>query len=180
MKVRDLRATELFHLADHSFDRTSGRIQILGTDSQTDLFAGYQHKDFGLYGMYTGDLYTAFNPYEHENIKTKLYFINHRSDYGEGSHFEITALHRNNSDHYLFNRFSPNQDFVHDSKVNAFGISGSHDMDQKFNINYALQLTSDKIDSSSLENGKFTSRDYYKIAILPEYLIDQEKGISFL
>ena len=164
--------------ADHSFDRTSGRIQILGTDSQTDLFAGYQHKEFGLYGMYTGDLYTAFNPYEHENIKTKLYLINHRSDYGEGSHIEITALHRNNSDHYLFNRFSPNQDFVHDSKVNAFGISGSHDMDQKFNINYALQLTSDRIDSSSLENGKFTSRDYYKIAILPEYLIDQEKGES--
>ena len=65
--------------ADHSFDRTSGRIQILGTDSQTDIFAGYQHKEFGLYGMYTGDLYTAFNPYEHENIKTKLYLINHRS-----------------------------------------------------------------------------------------------------
>ena len=113
-----------------------------------------------------------------KNIKTKLYLINHRSDYGEGSHIEITALHRNNSDHYHFNRFSPNQDFVHETKVNAFAISGSHDMDQRFNINYALQLTSDKIDSSSLENGKFTSRDYYKIVILPEYLIDQEKGES--
>ena len=33
---------------DHSFDRTSGRIQLLGPDSQTDLFAGYQHKSFGL------------------------------------------------------------------------------------------------------------------------------------
>ena len=51
-------------------------------------------------------------------------------------------------------------------------------MDQKFNINYALQLTSDKIDSSSLENGKFTSRNYYKIAILPEYLIDQGSAES--
>jgi vitamin B12 transporter len=53
---------------DHSFDRSSGRIQLLGPDSQTDLFAGYQHKLFGQYGMYTGDLYTAFNPYEFENI----------------------------------------------------------------------------------------------------------------
>ena len=29
---------------DHAFDRTSGRIQLLGPDSQTDLFAGYQDK----------------------------------------------------------------------------------------------------------------------------------------
>ena len=54
---------------DHSFERASGRVQLVGPGSQTDLFAGYQHKLFGLYGMYTGDLYTAFNPYEFENIK---------------------------------------------------------------------------------------------------------------
>ena len=44
---------------------------------QTDLFAGYQHKLFGQYGMYTGDLYTAFNPYEFENVKTRLFLLNH-------------------------------------------------------------------------------------------------------
>ena len=49
-----LRATELF-LGDHSFDRTSGRIQLLGPDSQTDLFAGYQDKFYGwpANGMYS-------------------------------------------------------------------------------------------------------------------------------
>ena len=88
--------------ADHSFDRTSGRIQILGPDSQTDLFAGYQHKVFWFVRNVHRRPFTAFNPYEHENIKTKLYLFNHRSDYNEWQHLEITVLHRNNSDHYLF------------------------------------------------------------------------------
>ena len=38
---------------DHAFDRTSGRIQLLGPDSQTDLFAGYQDKFYGWPGMYS-------------------------------------------------------------------------------------------------------------------------------
>ena len=37
---------------DHSFKRTSSRIQILGPDSQTDIFAGYQDKYFGWPEMY--------------------------------------------------------------------------------------------------------------------------------
>ena len=157
---------------DHSFERISARIQLVGPDSQTDLFAGYQHKMFGLYGMYTGDLYTAFNPYEHENIKTRLFLVNHRNDYGEDSYLQTSAYQRNNSDHYLFNRFSPNQDFVHDSEVIALSLSGLHQLDQKLSINYALQATNDKIESSSLENGSFTSRNYFKVTILPEYLYE--------
>ena len=37
---------------DHLFKRTSGRIQILGPNSQTNLFAGYQDKYFGCQEMY--------------------------------------------------------------------------------------------------------------------------------
>ena len=45
---------------DHAFGRTSGRIQLLGPDSQTDLFAGYQSKFYGWPGMYTACLlYTS-------------------------------------------------------------------------------------------------------------------------
>ena len=166
---------------DHSFERISARIQLVGPDSQTDLFAGYQHKKFGLYGMYTGDLYTAFNPYEHENIKTRLFLVYHRSDYGEGSFLQASAYQRNNSDHYLFNRFSPNQNFVHESEVNALSLSGLHEIDQKLCINYALQVTNDEIESSSLENGSFTSRNYYKVTILPEYFyeLSEKESISF-
>ena len=166
---------------DHSFDRTSGRIQLLGPDSQTDLFAGYQHKSFGLYGMYTGDLYTAFNPYEFENIKTRLFILNHQRRYGNRSKFEASAYHRRNSDHYLFNRFSPNQNFVHDTKANALGLSGIHEINELIAINYIFNSATDEIDSSALEVGDFTTRNYYKISILPEYLlqVDEHESIKF-
>ena len=38
---------------DHDFDRTTGRVQLVGPNSQTDFFAGYQSKFFGWPGMYT-------------------------------------------------------------------------------------------------------------------------------
>jgi vitamin B12 transporter len=165
---------------DHSFDRTSGRIQLLSPNSQTDLFAGYQHKLFGQYGMYTGDLYTAFNPYEFENVKTRLFLLNHLQEYGEQSSFETNLYHRSNSDHYLFNRFAPNQNFVHDTKVNAFSLSGHHQTDCKISINYGLQATADKIESTALENGAFTSRNYYKITVLPEYVLELDDKQSLV
>ena len=132
--------------SDHAFDRTSGRFQLLGPDSQTDLFAGYQHKQFGQYGMYTGDLYTAFNPYEFENIKTRLFLFNHSLEYGNDCQWEVTAVHRRNSDHYYFNRFSPDNRFVHEGKVNALGISGLHEFNGPFALRYMMQSTSDEIE----------------------------------
>lgn len=155
--------------SDHTFNRTSGRIQFIGPDSQTDLFAGYQHKKFGQYGMYTGDLYTAFNPYEFENIKTRLFLFNHRVDYGNDSLWEVTSYHRRNNDHYYFNRFAPDDRFVHESKVNALSISGLHEFDSQFTISYAIQSASDEIESTALMNGPFTNRNYHKISLLPEY-----------
>ena len=41
---------------DHAFERTSGRIQLLGPDSQTDLVLGYQDKFYGWPGMYSAKL----------------------------------------------------------------------------------------------------------------------------
>ena len=154
---------------DHAFDRTSGRIQLLGPDSQTDLFAGYQHKKFGQYGMYTGDLYTAFDPYEFENIKTRLFLLNHKVNYESGSNWEATAYHRRNSDHYYFNRFSPDQRFVHQGKVSSLGIGGLHEFSERLALGYSMHATTDEIESSSLENGKFTTRNYYKLSLLPEF-----------
>ncbi len=60
---------------DHSFFRTSGRIQMVGPDSQTDLVIGYQDKFFGLPGMYTGN---ESDYRETEDIQTRLILlINH-------------------------------------------------------------------------------------------------------
>lgn len=164
--------------SDHSFDRTSGRIQLLGPDSQTNVFAGYQHKKFGQYGMYTGDLYAAFNPYEFENIKTRLFLFNHRVDYGNDSVWETTGYHRRNSDHYYFNRFSPDQRFIHEGKVIALSMKGLHKFDQRIALGYAIQSTSDEIESTTLMNS-FTSRNYRKVSLLPEYHYPVARGDNF-
>lgn len=149
---------------DHDFDRTTGRVQILGPNSQTDFFAGYQAKFFGWPELYAA----PFGANETENLKTRLFMVNHRQDYGEGSHWEATGYTRRHSDHYIFNRFSPNKAFVHETDVHALGFSGKHRFDQAFALNYAGQFTADEIDSTTLENN-FQSRSYYKLSVLPEY-----------
>ena len=58
---------------DHAFDRTSGRIQLLGPNSQTDLFAGYQDKYFGWPEMYAA----PYGSNETENVKRELKEIKH-------------------------------------------------------------------------------------------------------
>ena len=153
--------------SDHNFDRTSARIQFIGPNSQTDFFAGYLAKKFGHKGMYTGDLYAT--SFETENVKTSLFLINHQQNYASDSHWEATAYYRSNSDHYIFNRFSPNYSYVHDTEVFSLGLSGFHALDPKFALNYTLQLTEDAIDSTTLEQGHFTSRNYYKFSLLPQY-----------
>ena len=173
--------------SDHDFDRLTGRIQIVRPDSQTDLFAGYQSKFFGQFGMYTGDQYSAYRPYETENIKTRLFILNHQQEYATGSEWEATAYYRRNSDHYIFNRFEPNNTFIHETDIFSLAILGTRYLDSQFSINYSLQLTEDKIKSNTLEEGSFTSRRYYKLSLLPQYLYtlnDQRKlllkaGLSF-
>ena len=156
--------------SDHNFDRLTSRIQLVGPRSQTDFFAGYQSKFFGQFGMYTGDQYLLYNPYETENIKTCLFMLNHQQDYDNESQWEATAYYRRNSDHYIFNRLLPNNNFVHETDVYSLAINGAHYLDTQRTLNYSLQLTEDKIDSTKLEEGKFTSRRYTKFSLLPQYL----------
>ena len=165
---------------DHDFDRTTGRVQFVGPNSQTDFFAGYQSKFFGQYGMYTGDIYTAFDPYETENIKTRLFLINHQQSYAERSNWEATFYHRRNSDHYIFNRFSPDSRFKHETKITSLAWSGLHALDQNWAVNYAGQFTADEINSTNLEEN-FTSHSYNKLTVLPEYRYDlhQDESLTF-
>jgi len=158
---------------DHDFDRTIGRVQLVGPNSQTDFFAGYQSKFFGWPELYAA----PFGSNETENIKTRLFLINHQQSYAERSYWEATAYHRRNSDHYTFNRFAPNKAFVHETEVTSLGISGLHAIDDAFGINYAAQFTADEIDSTNLENS-FTSRTYTKVSVLPEYRFDLDDGES--
>ena len=150
---------------DHNFDRTTGRIQLIGPDSQSDFFAGYQSKFFGWPEMYAA----PYGSNETEYVKTRLVLLNHLQSYGNRSHWEATAYHRRNSDHYVYNRFSPNNNFIHETKVASIALSGIHEIDENYALHYNGQFTGDKIRSTKLENS-FTNRSYYKISILPEYI----------
>jgi outer membrane receptor protein involved in Fe transport len=112
--------------------------------------------------------------------------VNHQQNYGEGSYWEATGYTRRHSDHYLFSRFAPNKAFVHETDAHALGLSGKHQFDPAFALNYAGQLSADQIDSTKLENS-FTSRSYYKLSLLPEYAFELKEresvtlrvGVSF-
>jgi len=158
---------------DHDFDRSSARVQLLGPNSQTDFFAGYQSKLFGLTNMYAA----PSNKNETENIKTRLLMINHQQSYASRSHLEFSALHRRNSDHYIFDRTNPKSKHVHETEVTSLAFSGLHEISDAFAINHAAQLTADEIDSKTLING-FQSRSYVKLSILPEYRIALNQGES--
>ncbi|MFP4157275.1 MAG: TonB-dependent receptor plug domain-containing protein [Opitutales bacterium] len=156
--------------SDHDFFRSGARFQLVGPHSQTDLFAGYQSKFFGQFGMYTGDSFLGSDPFETENLKTRLFLLNHHQSYGSDNHFELTAYTRRHTDHYIFNRFSPDRRLIHETDVHALALSGQHSFDGPLALNYAAQITADTIDSTNLEE-TFTSRTSTKLTLLPQYRI---------
>ncbi len=165
---------------DHSFDRTSGRIQLLGPDSQTDLFAGYQEKLFGWPGMYTANI----NNHETEDIQTRLFSLNHSLSYGSDSELEFSAYYRRNTDHFELGGYIAD----HETKVNSFAISGKHQVNPKLLVRHFMQFARDEIPSTSaiwngtsiggLDQGPFATRNYYKIAVLPEYYLMKENNLE--
>ncbi len=152
---------------DHDFSRSSARLQLVGPHSQTDFFAGYQAKYFGWPELYAA----PYGAMETENLKTRLFLINHHQSYGANNFVELTGYSRRHSDHYIFNRFSPNKSFVHETQAHALALAGRHELSAAWAINYSGQVTADEIESTNLEQN-FTSRSYYSFSVLPEYRID--------
>lgn len=168
---------------DHAFDRTSGRFQLLGPDSQTDLFAGYQDKFYGWPGMYSTKNYD-----ETEDYQIRLFSLNHSQEYNSG-HFEFSGFYKRLSDYFNLDRKNPptppaatyHYEAWHESFVYGLALSGKHDLADNFSLNHFAQFTYDNMDQSkvddnytekpklNLRNGDFTDRQYYKISIVPEY-----------
>ena len=156
---------------DHDFDRTTGRVQLVGPNSQTDFFAGYQSKFFGWPNMYT-----TRGVNETENLKTSLFLINHKQSYSDRSYIEGTAYYREHKDHYVYSRENPHwYQAKHTTDVTSLGMSGLHAFDDQFGLNYSGQIAADELDSDRLENSSRTSA---KITLLPEYRMDIGEGES--
>ena len=152
---------------DHQFQRVSGRIQLVGPSSQTDLFLGVQEKFFGWPNMYT-----PFNVNETEDLRARLLIFNHKQHYAQDSTFEVSTYYRRHNDLYIFSRENPDifQAF-HETDVTSIALSGRHAKTASFALNYSAQFMADGIESTTLENN-FTSRHYYKLSVLPEYQIN--------
>lgn len=149
---------------DHDFTRASGRIQLTGSQSQTDLFYGSQEKFFGW-----PNLYTPFGVNETEDLETQLLMLNHKQYYANDSSFEASAYYRKNNDHYIYSREDPSGFAAfHETQVKSLAFSGRHAQSESLALNYSAQFINDSIESTTLENN-FTSRNYYKISVLPEY-----------
>jgi hypothetical protein len=149
---------------DHLFERLSGRLQIKGESSQTDLFAGYQSKFFGW-----PNLYTPFGVAETENLQTTLVLLNHRMLFAQDDFLEISAYYRRNKDDYEFDRFRPGifNPFQHETKVYGFGFNGRKSAGEIV-WNYRAEILGDEIESTALTFGNFQSRTYLKASLVPE------------
>lgn len=150
---------------DHDFTRLNGRVQLRGSATQTDIFAGYQEKFFGW-----PNLYTPFNSRETENIQTLLFALNHRADLGNGDFFEAGAYYRRNKDDYAFNRFAPVgpvHPFQHTTRASGAALGGRQSFDG-FVLNAHGELQRDEIESTSLTFGRYRSRSLVKLAVVPE------------
>ncbi len=155
---------------DHDFVRYSGRIQRVGENTQTDFFAGYQSKYLAWPELYAA----PFGSNESDDVQTTLLMFNHSQSYGVDSSWEATVYHRRHEDHYLFNRYSvDNRSFVHETNVSSAALNGVQAANDWMKINYMVQLTTDDIESTTLEEN-FTSRDYTKVSILPEFQLFEE------
>lgn len=150
---------------DHMFDRANVRLQVADEASQTDLFAGYQHKRFGW-----PNLYTPFNSHEFENLQTSLFLLNHRVGFGTDEFFEAGVYHRRNKDDYAFNRFAPVgpvHPFQHTTRVTGAALGGRRQW-STLALNVRAEVLADELESTSLTFGRYQSRTVARVALVPE------------
>ncbi len=151
--------------SDHQLSRLNGRVQLVGARSQTDFFAGYQAKFFGL-----RNLYTPFNSPESENLQTVLWAFNHRVTLGVESFVEASAYHRRNKDDYAFNRnapLGPVHPFQHTTWVSGAAVAGRLG-DREAAVVFRGEALGDEIKSTSLNFGRYRTRTLVKLAAAGE------------
>jgi outer membrane receptor protein involved in Fe transport len=150
---------------DHDFKRAAGRVQVRGATSQTDLFFGWQEKFFGW-----PNLYTPFGFNETEHLKTELLAFNHRAWSSSENYWQLGAYYRRNYDDYEFNRAVPgaSNPFIHTTHVRSIALDGRQGADA-WAVVYGAQYMRDNLQSTSLTAGRFNSRDYFKLSVVPQY-----------
>jgi len=148
--------------ADHAFDRINVRLQAVGLASQTDVFAGYQSKQFGW-----RNLYTPFQSPETENLQTVLFALNHRAELLGGDYFESAVFYRRNKDDYAYNRYAalgPKHPYQHTTWLSGAALAGRRTTND-FAAHFRGEVWADEIESTSLIFGRYQTRTLAKAAL---------------
>lgn len=152
---------------DHDFRRLLGRIQHRNSNSQTDAVVAYQDKFYGWPGAYTG---FASLP-ETDHTKTRLVVVDHVRNQSDDSWWELGAFYRKLEDDYDFDRRTTESgtpgSFDHETRAYAVGIQGALRLGD-WQWRYGGQLTADDLlRSTDLTNGRFNSRSYATLSVVP-------------
>ena len=151
--------------ADHAFDRVNVRLQAVSPASQTDVFAGYQSKQFGW-----RNLYTPFQSPESENLQTLLFVLNHRAGLPGGDYLESAIFYRRNKDDYAYNRYAALgaiHPFQHTTWLSGAALSARRTIDD-FVTDFRGEVWADEIESTSLLFGRYQTRTLAKASLAAE------------
>ena len=156
---------------DYNLSRAAGRLQWLDDCSQSDLFAGYQEKEFNWPYLYVPEqIHQAVGSsgIEGETLHTSLLAASHRQTYGEQSYVQGAAYLRRNADDYDFDHFAPDlfNPFRHQSRSRGISLSGKHVQDS-LQLEYTAHYAADHMRSTALLAGDFMSREYWHASVLP-------------
>lgn len=160
-------------MGDHHFDRSAARAQLRTATSQTDAFVGYQAKFFGW-----PNLYTPFGFNESENLQTVLALVNHHWADTAGNVVDAAVYYRRNKDDYEFNRAVPgaSNPFQHTTWARGASVESRLISSDNTVLRVGASVNSDKIKSTSLTFGRFSSRTFSKLTFVPEHTVATSSG----
>jgi hypothetical protein len=151
------------------FARAAARFQIRTPETQTDLFGGYQSKQYGWPYLYAvREVHDAVGSLgaESDDMETLLVAINQQFA-GERATFELTGVFRNQVSDYEFDSSQPDlfNPFEHETWVWSGGARWRYELGDWAAVLASGQLVHDRIESSSLLYGTFGSRTYAKLGL---------------
>jgi hypothetical protein len=108
---------------------------------------------------------------ETDHTKTKLLILNHLRNYSSDTWWELGAVYRQLTDDYDFDRTTTESgvpgSFDHKTEAYAVGLQGALRVGE-WQWRYGGQVTADKlVRSTDLTNGRFNSRSYTTVSIVP-------------
>lgn len=159
---------------DHEFSRFNARIQLADDESQTDLFAGRQDKEFGWPNMYAARNFTTPIREELEDLETELLVLNHKVLFGaDGDYFQVGGYLRRHKDHYQIPVLSANTRHVTD--VSGLALDGRVSVAEHTALLYRAGAIADEIGSTSLvvgpNNGRYNDRTQYYSGLFAEQTV---------